>query len=61
MSPHAVVCPKAGEVVTEEEVIQYVDGKLARYKIPKSVSFIDELPKSSAGKAMKRVLQKAYL
>ena len=61
MSPHAVICPKPGEVLSQEEVIQFMDGKLARYKIPKTVSFMDELPKSSAGKAMKRVLQEAYL
>lgn len=61
MSPHAVVCPKAGAVLTEDEVIHFLDGKLARYKIPKSVSFMDELPKSLAGKALKRVLQESYL
>lgn len=61
MSPHAVVCPKPGQEISEEEVIQFLDGKLARYKIPKSISFMDELPKSPAGKALKRVLQEAYL
>lgn len=42
-----VVC--AGEV-SEEGLVEFMDGKLARYKIPRSYRFVDELPKSALGK-----------
>jgi fatty-acyl-CoA synthase len=48
---------KEGETLTEEEALAYLDGKLARYKIPKHYEFKDELPKSAAGKILKRELE----
>jgi len=54
----AVVRPKAGETLTAEEVIDFCQGKLARYKIPKRVIFTDQpLPRNPAGKVLKRVLR----
>lgn len=47
---------KEGETMTEEEVIDYCKGKLARYKVPRSVEFKAELPKSLVGKVLKRLL-----
>ncbi|TFG34639.1 long-chain fatty acid--CoA ligase [Candidatus Thorarchaeota archaeon] len=52
----AVIVLKPGNSLTEDEVLQYLDGKLARYKIPKHYEFRDELPKSAAGKILKREL-----
>lgn len=52
----AVIVLKPGKSLTEEEVLQYLNGKLARYKIPKFYEFRDELPKSAAGKILKREL-----
>jgi fatty-acyl-CoA synthase len=57
---HAVVCPKTGEKITEEEIINFLLDKLARFKIPKSVSFMDELPQSPSGKILKRVLKEPF-
>jgi fatty-acyl-CoA synthase len=57
---HAVVCPKKGEKITEEEVINFLQDKLARFKIPKSVNFMDELPQSPSGKILKRVLKEPF-
>eukprot|EP01022_Parablepharisma_sp_SALTPOND_P017411 TRINITY_DN27726_c0_g1_i1.p1 TRINITY_DN27726_c0_g1~~TRINITY_DN27726_c0_g1_i1.p1 ORF type:complete len:116 (-),score=11.81 TRINITY_DN27726_c0_g1_i1:163-474(-) len=60
MRTHSVIAPKPGETLTEEEIISFLDGKLARYKIPKSASFVDELPKSSSGKILKRVIREDF-
>ena len=54
---HAVVCPRKSEEITEQEVLDFMQGKLARYKIPKYVSFRDTLPKNASGKILKRVLK----
>ena len=52
----AVIVLKPGMSLTEEQILEYLDGKLARYKIPKHYEFRDELPKSAAGKILKREL-----
>jgi fatty-acyl-CoA synthase len=57
---HAVICPKSGVTLTEEEIISFLKDKLARFKIPKSVSFMNTLPKNPAGKVLKRVLREPY-
>jgi fatty-acyl-CoA synthase len=56
----AVVVVKAGQALTEEEVIDFCQGKLARFKIPKSVVFVDALPRTAAGKVLKRELRKEF-
>jgi fatty-acyl-CoA synthase len=57
---HAVVVVKEGDTLTEEEVIEFCQGKLARYKIPKSVSFAEALPRTAAGKVLKRTLREQF-
>jgi fatty-acyl-CoA synthase len=56
----AVVVLKPGEQVTEAELIQYCKGNLASYKKPKSITFVQELPKNPSGKILKHVLRKQY-
>jgi fatty-acyl-CoA synthase len=53
----AFIVTKPGKALTEEEVLAYLNGKLARYKIPKRYAFPKELPKSAAGKILKRELE----
>jgi long-chain acyl-CoA synthetase len=53
----AFVVTQPGEAITEEEVISYCREKLAAYKVPKVVEFMDELPKSTVGKVMRRQLR----
>jgi len=48
---------KPGETLTEAEVIAYCKEKLAAYKVPKLVEFMDELPKSTVGKVLRRELR----
>ena len=50
----AYVVVKPGETLTAEEVIQYSREKLAVYKAPKMVEFIDALPKSAVGKILRK-------
>jgi len=53
----AFITPKPGETLTEEEVISYCKEKLAAYKVPKLVEFMDDLPKSTVGKVLRRQLR----
>jgi fatty-acyl-CoA synthase len=53
----AFVVTKPGRVLTEDAVKGYVRANLARYKIPREVVFLDELPRNPTGKILKRVLR----
>ncbi|MGG3469870.1 long-chain fatty acid--CoA ligase [Neobacillus pocheonensis] len=53
----AYVKLKAGAVITEEEIKQFGKENLAPYKAPKDVEILEELPKSSVGKLLRRVLR----
>jgi fatty-acyl-CoA synthase len=52
----ACVVLKPGMSATQEEMIAFMQDHLARFKIPKSVEFLSELPISAAGKILKREL-----
>jgi fatty-acyl-CoA synthase len=52
-----VVVKANGAVITEAELLQHCQGKLARYKIPKRVIFTDALPYSPYGKVIKAELK----
>jgi acyl-CoA synthetase (AMP-forming)/AMP-acid ligase II len=56
----AVIQLKPNASASEEEIITAVKAKLGSVKAPKSVDFIDELPKSAAGKVLKTELRKPY-
>lgn len=57
----ALVVLKAGQTATEQEIIDFCQGKLARYKIPKSIVFLNgPLPRTAAGKVLKRELRNEY-
>ncbi|MBL7992865.1 MAG: long-chain fatty acid--CoA ligase [Candidatus Kapabacteria bacterium] len=53
----AFVALKTASVLTAEEVLQYCTGNLAKYKIPKYVEFVPELPKSDTGKIDRKRLK----
>jgi len=57
---HAVVSLKKGAEATAEELIALCKKNLAGYKTPKSVDFIDTLPKNPSGKILKRELREKY-
>jgi len=56
----AIVVIKPGETLTEEEVIDFCKEHLASYKKPRSVDFIDALPRNPAMKVLKTVLREKY-
>ena len=57
---HAVVSLKKDASCTAEELIAFCKKNLAGYKSPKSVEFVDTLPKNAAGKILKRELREKY-
>jgi acyl-CoA synthetase (AMP-forming)/AMP-acid ligase II len=60
-SVKALVVLRPGETLREEDVITFCGLHLARYKKPRSVDFVSDLPKNAAGKIVKRELLKRYV
>ncbi|WP_370327890.1 long-chain fatty acid--CoA ligase [Euzebya sp.] len=56
----AIVVRTPGSDLTGEALLAHAEGRLARYKIPKSVVFADELPRSGAGKVLKPILRDRF-
>jgi fatty-acyl-CoA synthase len=57
-APHAYVVLKPGATATEQELIELCRERLAHFKAPHSVTFVQELPKTATGKIQKYVLRK---
>jgi fatty-acyl-CoA synthase len=53
----AFVVTRDGEDLSEDDVKGYVKDNLARYKVPREVTFVDELPRNPTGKVLKRELK----
>jgi acyl-CoA synthetase (AMP-forming)/AMP-acid ligase II len=53
----AFVVLRAGSIATEDELIDFTRERLASYKVPKSIRFIEEIPKSAVGKVLRRALR----
>jgi fatty-acyl-CoA synthase len=51
---------RPGQDVTDEEVKEFVRENLARFKVPREVAFLDELPRNPTGKVLKRELRKLH-
>lgn len=58
--PRAVVVPREGVRVDPDEVLASLAGRLAKYKIPKSVVLADELPRTASGKLLKSRVRNRY-
>jgi fatty-acyl-CoA synthase len=54
--PRALVVPRPGTSLNGEALLAYCQGRLARYKTPKTVRFVDVLPRTAAGKVDRREL-----
>ncbi|MBO0838576.1 MAG: fatty-acid--CoA ligase, partial [Actinobacteria bacterium] len=57
---HATVVRAPGSAVTAEEVTEFAREHLAGYKVPRSVSFAGELPRTGSGKVLKRQLRAPF-
>jgi long-chain acyl-CoA synthetase len=55
--PCAVVALKAGQTTTSEELIAFLRPCLASFKIPRDIKFVDVVPRSPSGKALRRLLR----
>jgi acyl-CoA synthetase (AMP-forming)/AMP-acid ligase II len=58
-SPLAIVVKK-DDSITGQDIIGHCKGKLAPFKMPKSVEFIDEIPRNPTGKILKRILREQF-
>jgi fatty-acyl-CoA synthase len=58
--PLALVVLKPGAAATESELLEFCRARIAHYKCPRSVEFMDQLPKTGTGKILKRDLRKKY-
>jgi malonyl-CoA/methylmalonyl-CoA synthetase len=56
----AVIVPTAGGELDEQAIIEFSKGKIANFKVPKRVVFVDELPRNAMGKVQKNVLRDRY-
>lgn len=57
---HAEIVLKDGNKVSEQEIIDFSAAKLSKYKVPKSIKFVDELPTSTVGKVLRRYVKEKY-
>ncbi|MEI7055045.1 long-chain fatty acid--CoA ligase [Nocardioides sp. CCNWLW239] len=56
----AVVVRRSGSDLTQDELLGHLDGRLARYKIPKTVVFVDDIPHNASGKLLKSRVRELY-
>jgi fatty-acyl-CoA synthase len=58
--PKAIIVLQPGATVTEQEIIDYCRDNMAHFKAPKSVDFVESLPKTATGKLQKYRLRQMY-
>ena len=52
--------PKEGETLTKDDIIAFLEGRVASWWLPDDVVFIDEVPKTSVGKFSKKDLRERF-
>ncbi len=58
--PKALVVGKPGSSVTETELLEFCRSRIAHYKCPRSIEFVESLPKTATGKVLKKQLRRQY-
>lgn len=58
--PKGLVVLKENAAATEEDVLAFLRGRIAKFKVPKSVEFLPSLPKGGTGKILKKQLREKY-
>ncbi|WP_079212872.1 malonate--CoA ligase [Brucella pituitosa] len=56
----AVVVRQPGSIIDENSILQAIEGRLAKFKLPKRVMFVDELPRNAMGKVQKNMLRETF-
>ena len=57
----ACLVVKPNQTITADDVIGHCLGKLAKFKVPQRIEFIEALPRNATGKVLKRVLRDQYV
>ncbi len=57
---HAIVVSRPGSSLSPDDVIAFAREHVASYKVPRSISFLDELPRTGSGKILKRELKAPF-
>jgi fatty-acyl-CoA synthase len=58
--PLLVIIPKKGESPTREEILNYMEGKIAKWWMPDDVVFVNEIPHTATGKILKTALRDQF-
>jgi len=58
--PKALVVAKPGSSLTESELLEFCRSSIAHYKCPRSIEFVESLPKTATGKVLKKNLRQVY-
>jgi fatty-acyl-CoA synthase len=58
--PHAVLTLRPGATLDPTWFVEYLSGRLARYKVPRTFEVVDELPRTASGKVQKHLLRRAH-
>lgn len=58
--PKALVVLKPGSQTREDDILEFCRSRLSHYKCPRSVEFLESLPKSGSGKVLKRELRQKF-
>lgn len=56
----AVIVRQSDATITDEDILNYINPKLARFKQPRDIFFVDELPRNTMGKVQKNALRETY-
>jgi len=59
-TPKAIVVPRPGETITEEEILEQVSAHLAAFKKPRKIVIVDSVPRSETGKIDKKAIKELY-
>jgi len=57
----AIIVKKPGQALEEGDIIRHCLGKLAKFKVPQAVAFVDMLPRNATGKVLKRELRTQFV
>jgi len=57
----AVVVREKGATITGKDILSIIEGRLAKFKLPKRIVIVDELPRNAMGKVQKNVLRQSYI
>ncbi len=58
--PKGLVVPKPGSNLTEAELLEFCRSRIAHFKCPRSIEFLQSLPKTATGKVLKKGLRQKY-